>query len=147
MFVKMNAPLIAILSLISLTTALPGAPKETPPPSLAKRQAFAYHAERPRQATGAPSELTITVVNKMTTAISTAYAANPGVPSLAAGNQGAGTMSAGETASIIAPSGWAGNIGMVELPHSITGDVSLLEGSMMDQGNGYPVVDMDVSYV
>ena len=56
-------------------------------------------------------------------------------------------MAASATASIVAPSGWAGNIAVGLAKYSMNGDVSLLEGSLMDQGGGYPVVDMDVSYV
>lgn len=144
MFPKMNAPLLALFTLLSLTNALPGGPKPTPPPSMDERQDLAYHAEKPRQA--APSQLTVTVVNKMTEAISTSYVANAG-PAIVAGETGAGTMDPDATASIVAPSGWAGNIAVGQAQYSMNGDVSLLEGSLMDQGNGYPVVDMDVSYV
>lgn len=148
MFTKMNAPLISLLTLLSLTNALPGGPKETPPPSLDKRQGLAYHAEKPRSAsaTGSPSQLTITVVNKMTEAVSTSYVANAG-PAIVAGDTGVGTIDTGASASIVAPSGWAGNIAVGLAQYPINGDGSLLEGSLMDQGNGYPVVDMDVSYV
>lgn len=148
MFSKMNTTLLTLLTLLSLTNALPGGPKETPPPSLDKRQGLAYHADKPRSAgaTGSPSQLTITVVNKMTEAISTAYAANAGA-AIIAGDTGTNTMDTGATASIVAPSGWAGNIAVGLAKYPINGNESLLEGSFQEQGNGYPVVDMDVSYV
>ncbi|KUI70396.1 hypothetical protein VM1G_06422 [Cytospora mali] len=150
MFTKMHTTLISLLTLLSLTNALPSGPLETPPPAVNKRQGFAYHAEKlphKARATSAPSHLTITVVNKMSEAVSTSYVANGGAPAVLAGNTGAGTMAASATASIVAPSGWAGNIAVGLAKYPMNGDVSLLEGSLMDQGNGYPVVDMDVSYV
>lgn len=147
MFSRMTAPLLSLFTLLSIAHALPSGPKETPPPSLDRRQDVAYHAQEPRaDAAGSPSKLTITVVNKMSEAVSTSYVANAG-PAIVAGKTGTGTMGADATASIVAPSGWAGNIAVGRAKYSMNGDVSLLEGSLMDQGSGYPVVDMDVSYV
>lgn len=172
----MNTTLLCtLMGLLALTSALPSGPMETPPPSLEQR--IAYHAQKPpkppRQAqqqqqaasasasasaasvvTTAPSELTITVVNKMSAAVSTSYVHNAGVPGLVAGGTGTGVLKPGQTATIVAPKDWAGNVAVnlekdpeTGETYGMNGDVSLLEGSLMEWGGlGYRV-DMDVSYV
>lgn len=172
MFAKMNTTLLYFLmGLLALTNALPSGPKETPAPSLEQR--VAYHAERPpreeqqqqQQAasvaassaavvTGGPGALTITVVNSMSAAVSTSYVHNAGVPGLVAGGTGTGALGPGQTATIVAPRGWAGNVAVnlekdpeTGEKYEMNGDTSLLEGSLMEWGGlGYRV-DMDVSYV
>ncbi|KAG8159658.1 hypothetical protein KVR01_010295 [Diaporthe batatas] len=103
---------------------------------------------------GTPSRLTITVVNKMPAAVSTSYVHNDGVPGLVAGGTGTGTLMPGASATLVAPEDWAGNVAvnLAEDPETgerweMNGDVSLLEGSLMEWGGlGYRV-DIDVSYV
>lgn len=158
MFAGMNTTLLSLMGLLALTSALPSGPKETPPPSLEQRQdAFlAYHAEKPREAsvTAEPSQLTITVVNKMSAAVSTSYVHNAGVPGLVSGGTGTGTLKPGQTATLVAPKDWAGNVAVnlekdpeTQEIYSMNGDVSLLEGSLMSWGDVGYRVDMDVSYV
>ncbi|POS81015.1 hypothetical protein DHEL01_v200588 [Diaporthe helianthi] len=156
----MNTTLLCLMGLLALTNALPSGPKETPSPSLEQRQnAFvAYHAEKPRQAqasvTAGPSQLTISVVNKMPAAVSTSYVGNAGAPGPVSGGTGTGTLKPGQTATLVAPQDWAGNVAvnLVRDPetnekYNMNGDVSLLEGSLMSWGGHGYRVDMDVSYV
>ncbi|KAK2598684.1 hypothetical protein N8I77_012076 [Diaporthe amygdali] len=151
MFSKMNISLLSLMGFLALTTALPSGPKETPPPSLEQRQdSFrAYHAENPRQAsvTAGPSQLTITVVNKMADPVSTSYVGNAGVPGPVSGGTGTGTLRPGETATLVAPQEWAGNVAVNLAEYPMNGDGSLLEGSLMSWGDVGYRVDMDVSYV
>lgn len=151
MFAKMNVPLLSLMGFLALTTALPSGPKETPPPSLEQRQdSFrAYHAQNPRQAsvTTGPSQLTITVVNKMADPVSTSYVGNAGVPGPVSGGTGTGTLKPGQTATLVAPREWAGNVAVNLAEYPMNGDSSLLEGSLMSWGDVGYRVDMDVSYV
>lgn len=147
----MNTTLLSLMGFLALTSALPSAPKETPPPSLEQRQhAFhAYHAQQPRQAsvTAEPSQLTITVVNKMSEDVSTSYVANAGAPGPVSGGTGTGTMAPGASATLVAPKDWAGNVAVNLEKYNMTGDTSLLEGSLKSWGDVGYRVDMDVSYV
>ena len=151
MFAKMNTTLFFLMGLLALTTALPSGPKETPPPSLEQRDnAFlAYHAQKPRAAsvTAGPNQLTITVVNKMDEAVSTSYVGNAGVPGPVSGGTGTGTLKPGQTATLVAPQDWAGNVTVNLEKYKMNGDGSLLEGSLMSWGDVGYRVDMDVSYV
>lgn len=147
----MSTTLLSLVGFLALTSALPNGPKETPAPSLEQRQDsfLAYHAEKPRQAsvTAGPDQLTITVVNKMSEAVSTSYVGNAGVPGPVSGGTGTGTLKPGQTATLVAPQDWAGNVALNLEKYPMNGDVSLLEGSLMSWGGlGYRV-DMDVSYV
>lgn len=150
-FAKMNNTLLCLMGFLALASALPSGPMETPPPSLEQRQdgLHAYHAQKPRAAsvTAGPDQLTITVVNKMADAVSTSYVANDGAPGPVSGGTGTGTLKPGETATLVAPHDWAGNVAVNLEKYPMNGDGSLLEGSLMSWGdNGYRV-DMDVSYV
>ncbi|KAI3394014.1 hypothetical protein diail_3332 [Diaporthe ilicicola] len=156
MFARTNMTLLSLVGFLTLASALPSGPKETPPPSLEQREnSFrAYHAQKPRQAsvTAGPDQLTITVVNKMAGAVSTSYVANAGVPGPVSGGTGTGTLTPGQTATLVAPQDWAGNVAvnLVEKDgksFTMNGDVSLLEGSLMSWGDVGYRVDMDVSYV
>lgn len=160
MFANMNNALLSLMGFLALSTALPSAPKETPPPSLEQRQdggSLPYHAQHPRQAgvSAGPSQLTITVVNKMAEAVSTSYVGNAGVPGPVSGDTGTGTMTPGQTATLVAPQEWAGNVAVNKVwknekdnqKYEMNGDASLLEGSLMSWGDVGYRVDMDVSYV
>ena len=151
MFARMNTTLLSLMGLLALTSALPSAPKETPPPSLEQRHDgfLAYHAQKPRQAsvTAGPDQLTITVVNKMSEAVSTSYVGNAGVPGPVSGATGVGTMKPDETATLVAPHDWAGNVAVNLEKYEMNGDGSLLEGSLMSWGDVGYRVDMDISYV
>lgn len=147
----MKTTLFSIMGLLALASALPSGPKETPSPSLEQRQhAFqAYHAQKPRQdsVTAGPNQLTITVVNKMADAVSTSYVGNAGVPGPVSGGTGTGTLKSGQTATLVAPQDWAGNVAVNLEKYDMNGDTSLLEGSLMSWGDVGYRVDMDVSYV
>jgi hypothetical protein len=156
MFTKMNTTLLFLLGGLTLTNALPSGPMETPPPTLEQRDnaLLAYHAQKPRAGSsvtagggGGPSQLTISVVNKMGEAVSTSYVANAGVPGLVSGGTGTGTLKPGQTATLVAPRDWAGNVAVNLEKYQMNGDVSLLEGSLMSWGDVGYRVDMDVSYV
>lgn len=151
MFAKSSTTLLALMGLPTLTSALPSGPKETPPPSLEQREdAFrAYHAVKPREAsvTAGPDQLTITVVNKMSEKVSTSYVGNAGVPGPVSGGTGTGTLTPGQTATLVAPQDWAGNVAVNLEKYPMNGDGSLLEGSLMSWGDVGYRVDMDVSYV
>lgn len=159
MFAKMDTTLLCLMGLLTLTGALPSVPKETPPPSLEQRQhnVRAYHALNPRQAsrsasgqasaTAGPDQLTITVVNKMAEPLSTSCASNAGVPSLVSGGTETGTLTPGQTATVVAPREWAGMVAVNLATYPMSGNASLLEGSLKAWGGlGYRV-DIDVSYV
>lgn len=140
---------ITLLILLALTYALPSMPAVTPPPSLERSEDHRYHAINARQA-GArgPKRLTITIENKMNEPLSTSYATNPNAPTLVRGDEKPGTMAASATTSIVVQSGWAGNIAMGLAEYDMTGDASLIEGSLMKQMHKrYLSVDIDVSYV
>lgn len=166
MFAKMNT-LLCLMGLLTLTGALPSVPKETPPPSLEQRQhgVRAYHALNPRSAsrsasgqasqqtppqadvTEGPDQLTITVVNKMAEPVSTSCASNAGVPGLVSGGTATGTLTPGETATVVAPREWAGMVAVNLAKYPLNGRASLLEGSLKAWGDVGYRVDMDVSYV
>lgn len=146
-----HTTLFSLMGFLALTSALPSGPKETPPPSLEQRQDsfIAYHAQKPRQAsvTAGPDQLTITVVNKMSEPVSTSYVGNAGVPGPVSGGTGTGTLKPGQTATLVAPKDWAGNVAVNLNKYPMNGDVSLLEGSLMSWGDVGYRVDIDVSYV
>lgn len=97
-----------------------------------------------------PALMTITVINKHVAPISTYHAHEANGPGAAWGAAGAGTMAKGATASLAVPTGWAGNIAIVEYggPRAVVGDESLIEANFK-KPSGYTVAvaDVDVSYV
>jgi hypothetical protein len=97
-----------------------------------------------------PALMTITFINQHTGPVSTAHAHEAGGPTAVWGPAGAGTMAKGATASVAFPTGWAGNIGVVEYGggRAIVGDESLIEANFKVPG-GYSVAvaDVDASYV
>jgi hypothetical protein len=103
------------------------------------------------RASGGPQEgpqfMTITVVNKHVKPISTVHANNAG-PTPVSGKTAAGTMTVGESAAFVAPTGWAGNVQVVEYGggRKIVGDESWIEGSLMSWAGPWEV-GIDVSYV
>jgi hypothetical protein len=93
--------------------------------------------------------LTIVVINSDTWPISTSHAHNAGGPSAVSGNVSPGTIAAGATAAFAVPTGWAGNVAVVQYGsgRAIVGDESLIEASYVLQGGSAAVIDVDVSYV
>ncbi|OIW26283.1 hypothetical protein CONLIGDRAFT_706427 [Coniochaeta ligniaria NRRL 30616] len=97
-----------------------------------------------------PALMTITVINKHIAPVSTYHAHEAGGPTAVWGAAGAGTMAKGATASYALPTGWAGNIAVVEYggPRNIVGDESLIEANFKKpDGYSVAVADVDVSYV
>ncbi|KAH8903774.1 hypothetical protein BR93DRAFT_981111 [Coniochaeta sp. PMI_546] len=97
-----------------------------------------------------PLMMTITVINKHVTQVSTYHAHEAGGPTAVKGSAGSGTMAKGATASLALPTGWAGNIAVAEYggPRGVVGDESLIEANFK-KPDGYSVAaaDVDVSYV
>lgn len=105
--------------------------------------------------TGDADNLTVVVRNMMADALTTSHAMNADLPvnvQAITATLTDGTMSAGATATMIYPSGWAGNMGAAKVASSEDevvdlADASLIEGSFVVQMGDAPVNDMDVSYV
>lgn len=101
-------------------------------------------------ATWAPDVLPVTIINSHTNPISTSHAYNPG-PTPVGGKPEPGTMAPGETASFAVPTGWGGNVAVVDSAHppAWMGGDTLIEGSFVVPygSNGIAVGDIDISYV
>lgn len=100
--------------------------------------------------TWAPEVLPITIINSHTNAISTSHAYNPG-PTPVNGKPEPGTMAPGETASFAVPTGWGGNVAVVDSSHPVAwmGGDTLIESSFVVPygSNGLAVADINISYV
>lgn len=91
----------------------------------------------------------------MSDALTTSHAMNADLPAKVQAITATltdGTMSPGATASMVYPSGWAGNMFAAKVGSSEDvvvdlADGSLIEGSFNIQLGDTPVNDMDVSYV
>ncbi|CAN8102665.1 unnamed protein product [Discula destructiva] len=113
-----------------------------------------YSAAAP-QPTGDPDNLTIFLVNKMDCHLTTSHGMNDGLPDfvqLIKATLTDGLMAPAETALLVYPAGWAGNMAAAKAPTSDDDVVdlangSLLEGSFVSQMDDTPVGDIDVSYV
>lgn len=97
-----------------------------------------------------PEYLTITIINSRPVPISTAHASNAGAPSPISGDNGPGTIAVGGTASFAVPTGWGGNVAIIDAfaedgvtPLSETGDNSLIEASFIIP-KGYNIAVADV---
>lgn len=105
--------------------------------------------------TGDVDYLTVVVRNMMTDTLTTSHAMNADLPAnimAITATLTDGTMTPGATASMIFPSGWAGNMVAAKAATSEDevvdlADGSLIEGSFVVQTGDTPVNDMDVSYV
>lgn len=105
--------------------------------------------------TGDVDNLTVVVRNMMADPLTTSHAMNADLPAHVLAITATltdGTMAAGATASMIYPSGWAGNMFAAKAASSEDevvdlADGSLIEGSFVPQMGDTPVNDMDVSYV
>ncbi|KAJ4385530.1 hypothetical protein N0V93_009959 [Gnomoniopsis smithogilvyi] len=105
--------------------------------------------------TGDADHLTVFVRNMMTDSLTTSHAMNADLPAnilAITATLTDGTMAPGATASMIYPSGWAGNMAAAKAPSTDDevvdlADASLIEGSFVVQLGDAPVNDMDVSYV
>ncbi|KAK3321770.1 hypothetical protein B0H66DRAFT_638306 [Apodospora peruviana] len=126
------------------TETATSAPEVTAAPSVAERQ----EAEAKLAARG-PNEWTISIVNKLGRDIMTAHGLNAGFPAPVRGNVGRGVLRNGQSDFIAVPSGWAGNIPIVESGgvRDFRGDESLIEASFVTQGGSQAIFDINVSYV
>lgn len=91
----------------------------------------------------------MTLVNKMSTPISTSVVSNADVLPLATGGASlVGTLDPEATAEFVAPLGWSGNIAVVGDGVPIVGNTfsSLVEFGLTEQG-GINKYDVDASYV
>ncbi len=97
-----------------------------------------------------PSYITITVVNKAGVDITTSQALSASASPLISGAPWSGVISKDASATIVAPTGWAGMIAINESPKEIKGDESIIEGAFLMQKNvtdRFAILDIDVSYV
>lgn len=124
----MQTTLAAVLSIAALAAAAPLAPVVTP---FAKRGI---------------TEASVTIVNMMASAVSTSIASNPGVPGIS-GYTAPGTLGPQETATVVVPQNWAGNVALADAKNPISGGASLIEPSLSNWNGGTWMLDIDVSYV
>lgn len=100
--------------------------------------------------TTAPDVLPFTIINRHTAAISTSHAYNSGTTPVE-GMPSPGTMAPNATFTMAVPTGWGGNIAVVDASHppAWMGGDTLLEGSFVVPygSNGIAVADIDISYV
>ncbi|RYP08821.1 hypothetical protein DL765_008684 [Monosporascus sp. GIB2] len=150
---------LALAALISTVMATP-----MPTPAPAKQEVLAVHkmttivVEETRlpvvddvpYATWAPEFLPITIINSHHNPISTSHAYNPG-PTPVGGKPEPGTMRPGETATFAVPTGWGGNVAVVDSRYPIAwmGGDTLIESSFVVPwgSNGIAVADINISYV
>lgn len=122
----MQSTLAVFLSLAALVAAAP----------------FAQVTPIPKRAM---SEGSVTIINKMASAISTSIASNPGAPGIS-GYTAPGTLGPKETATVVVPQNWAGNVALADAKNPISGGASLIEPSLSDWSGSW-MLDIDVSYV
>lgn len=105
--------------------------------------------------TGDVDNLTLVVRNMMADTLTTSHAMNADLPANVLAITATltdGTMAPGASATMVYPSGWAGNMFAAKAATSDDevvdlADGSLIEGSFVPQMGDTPVNDMDVSYV
>lgn len=127
----MKTTLISLLPAIALVAAVPN-------PEV-KRDATTPYL----------SQITVTIVNSMTDAVSTTIASNAGVPALVTGGESmTGTLAAKATATVVAAQGWNGNIaiGDANFPLANNQYATLIEPGL-DLNNVTWMMDLDISYV
>lgn len=101
-----------------------------------------------RDLTAAPEYVTINIINSYGSPLSTIHASDPAAPAPVSGNVNPDTIAAGATAAFAVPTGWTGNVALVDSTKTIEGDDTLIEGSFIyDDGYSFAVMDVDVSYV
>ncbi|OJJ42225.1 hypothetical protein ASPZODRAFT_155442 [Penicilliopsis zonata CBS 506.65] len=93
-----------------------------------------------------PEYFTLVVINSHGDDITTSHAHAADSPTAVSGDVGPGTMTNGATASVLYPTGWAGNVAINDANYEITGDDSLIEASFVVEDD-VAVVDVDISYV
>lgn len=91
------------------------------------------------------SQITITLVNSMKSAVSTSATGNAGAALLT--GAGTGTMAPGATASIVAPRDWAGNVAFGLAQYNGFDSPSLVEAGLSTFPGASYMMDIDVSYV
>lgn len=107
-------------------------------------------AIRARQIGLGPQYLTISIVNSHSNAISTVHNSDPSGPEPTDLSQvEPGTIAAGGTASFAVPTGWIGNVAVVDAQYGLSNSDTLIESNYVIPGGGYThaVADVDVSHV
>ncbi len=148
---------LALAALVSMAVATPLAtpvqPQQVHAPKMTTivvEEALLSIQDGVPYATWAPEFLPITIINSHPNPISTSHAYNPG-PTPIGGKPGPGTMAPGETAAFAVPTGWGGNVAIVDSSHPVAwmGGDTLIEGSFVVPygSNGIAVADIDISYV
>lgn len=136
-----------VASLFLLLGSAAAAPQPiTVADGLVQRDSLVYRAENPNVARTL-EQVTITLVNSMSKALSTSIASNAGA-TLVSGDGGPTTMAPQATATFVAPVGWSGNVALGEADYSMTGNdyTGLLEFGLTLQGDETKF-DVDASYV
>lgn len=96
-----------------------------------------------------PEYLTISIVNSHGHALSTDHHSNPSGPAPTDLAQvGPGTIAAGSTATFAVPTGWIGNVAVVDARYNISNSDTLVEANyVIPNGYNYAVADVDISFV
>lgn len=138
----MKTTFLAALPLLGSVAAAPN-----PVPELIERDSPVYRAENPAT-TPVLDQVTITLVNKMSKALSTSIASNDANTALVSGASTMGTMAPQATAVLVAPMSWSGNLALGEADYPMQGNdyITLLEFGLTLQGN-ITKMDVDASYV
>ncbi|KAL8365320.1 hypothetical protein RB595_004225 [Gaeumannomyces hyphopodioides] len=136
---------VAVNGAIDIATSATEAPAPTAAPSLAERADDAAVLAR------APAAVTWRITNKLGAPVSTVHARNAGAPGAISGNVNPGTLANGAVGSFAVPTGWAGNVAVVQhgKGRAVVGDESLIEGSFVVQKGMGPAarIALDISYV
>ncbi|OKL63647.1 hypothetical protein UA08_00506 [Talaromyces atroroseus] len=93
-----------------------------------------------------PEYMTMIIVNSHGDDITTSMNSNPSSPAPVSGPSGTGTMTNGQTASVILPTNWLGNWAINDGHYEITGDDTLIEANFSEIED-VAVVSLDISYV
>jgi len=96
-----------------------------------------------------PGSITVKLVNKAGVDLSSSVQHNVGASPFATGDPANGVFPKGATATMVAPTGWAGQIAFNQAKRSIKADEGVVEGSFVVQANtvDYALLDIDVSFV
>ncbi|KAK4446045.1 hypothetical protein QBC34DRAFT_383720 [Podospora aff. communis PSN243] len=97
-----------------------------------------------------PASITIKLVNSAGVDLTTSVNHNVGSPGFITGDPASGTLAKSATATMIAPTGWGGQIAFNKAGKKIQGDEGVVEGSFGIQENvtkEFAVLDIDVSFV
>lgn len=97
-----------------------------------------------------PEYLTISVINSHSNAISTVHNSNPSRPEPTNLSEvQPGTIAVGSTATFAVPTGWEGNIAVVDARYKLSNSDTLIEANYVIPGGEFThaVADVDISHV